>query len=122
MMPRKNSRSKYGAKKTVVDGIKFDSQGEAARYRVLSALQRMGTISDLQTQVRYPLKCKGIAIKSAKGRQLVYTPDFVYKLNDETVYEDFKGMITGEAKLRISVFESLYKVKVKIVKNYREAV
>ncbi|NCB05918.1 MAG: DUF1064 domain-containing protein, partial [Clostridia bacterium] len=39
------ARSKFNAKATVVDGIRFDSQAEARRYGQLQALQAAGAIS-----------------------------------------------------------------------------
>ena len=39
--------SKYGNKKTEVDGITFDSKKEAHRYEVLRFYEENGLISDL---------------------------------------------------------------------------
>jgi len=52
---RKASRNKYGAKKTVVGDIKFDSKKEANRFMELQLLERAGEISDLQRQVKVEL-------------------------------------------------------------------
>ena len=44
-------RNKYGNKKTVVDGITFDSRKEAKRYQELKLLEKAGEIKDLRRQV-----------------------------------------------------------------------
>lgn len=85
----KNS-SKLKNKKTVVNGIEFDSKREAERYTVLHAMEQSGLISDLQLQVKYCLlpPQKG---KTRNERAVTYIADFVYKRNGETVVEDSKG-------------------------------
>jgi len=47
--------AKYRSKKTIIDGITFDSLKEARRYRELRLLEKAGAISDLRTQVRFVL-------------------------------------------------------------------
>jgi len=47
------SRSKYRNRKTVVDGITFDSKREAARWQELKLLERAGEITELERQVEY---------------------------------------------------------------------
>ncbi|MDD3747626.1 MAG: DUF1064 domain-containing protein, partial [Anaerostipes sp.] len=42
--------SKYGARKTVIDGITFDSKREAKRYQELKLLEQAGEISYLELQ------------------------------------------------------------------------
>ncbi len=54
-VPAPKARSKYGAIKTTVDGITFDSKKEAARYAELKALETAGKIFNLQRQPRYRL-------------------------------------------------------------------
>ena len=46
-------RSKYGARKTIVDGITFDSKKEANRYRELKLLEDAGEIEKLKMQVAF---------------------------------------------------------------------
>jgi len=85
-----NARNKYGAKKTIVDGITFDSRREAARYRVLKTLERGGAIANLVLKVKYPLVVNGVKI----GR---YTSDFEYEENGQHVVEDVKSPATKKA-------------------------
>jgi hypothetical protein len=48
-------RSKYGAKKTQVDEIVFDSRAEAKRYRELMLLKRAGEVVEVVLQPSYVL-------------------------------------------------------------------
>jgi hypothetical protein len=79
--------SKYGNRKTVRDGINFDSAAEADHYGKLVALLRTGYISDLRWQVSYPLVVNGVKVA-------VYRADFVYVdcATGRTIVEDVKGM------------------------------
>jgi len=104
--------SKYRAKKTVVDGITFDSRAEAARYQDLLILERAGEIQDLRLQVKYVLTANGqeLKIKSAgvpKGRVVRFIADFVYVEKGKIIIEDVKGMPTPVYKLKKAIMESM---------------
>lgn len=79
-------RHKYGAKKTVVDGITFDSKKESIRYGELLLLEKAGEISDILIQPVFHLTVKGVKV----GK---YILDFMYRdlKTDEIIYEDVKG-------------------------------
>lgn len=78
-------RNKYLNVAVVLDGQRFASRKEAARWRLLRALEQNGHISDLKTQVTFPLIVNGNKLAS-------YRADFVYKSSTgETVIEDVKG-------------------------------
>lgn len=96
-------RSKYGAKKTVVDGIKFDSMAEAARYGALKIIQAAGLISELRLQVRYDITVNGKKICR-------YIADFVYIENGKEVVEDVKGMKTPVYNLKKKLMEAVHRV------------
>ena len=88
---------KYHSKKTIVDGKKFDSKKEAARFKELCLLQSQGYIKDLQLQVKFEL------IPKQKGeRACFYVADFVYTdcETGEMVVEDVKGMRTDVYKIK----------------------
>ena len=91
--------SKYNAKKTVVDGIEFDSAKEAKRYARLRALEDAGKIQGLCLQVPFELlpsfECEGV-----KYRGMKYIADFVYYRDGKQVVEDCKGVKTAEYKLK----------------------
>ena len=92
---------KYGNRKTVVDGITFDSKREATRYAELKLLQRAGEIFDLQRQVPFTLIPKQTRDGKVIERPCVYKADFVYKEKDGTeVVEDVKGVCTKEYRIK----------------------
>ena len=95
--------NKFNAKKTVVDGITFDSRREASRYQVLKEQEKAGEISDLRLQQRYEL-----VPKHGKNRAVFYIADFVYVKNGEEVVEDCKGYRTDVYKLKKKIFEWKY--------------
>jgi Protein of unknown function (DUF1064) len=92
---QKAKPSKYRAKPTEVDGIRFASGREAARWMVLKTLERTGEISDLRRQVSFPLHVAGVKI-------CTYYADFLYK-NQEgiCVVEDAKAKPTSTAVYRL---------------------
>lgn len=71
--PTKPKKSKYGAVKTEVDGIKFDSKHEAKRYQELRLLEQAGEITNLCLQVPFEL-----IPKSKYGMPIRYIADFTY--------------------------------------------
>lgn len=90
---------KYHNKKTVVDGIVFDSKGEANRYGELKMLERSGQIEHLRLQVAYELR-------GMNGDKICkYIADFEYIENGKMVVEDFKGLATQAYKLKAKLFK-----------------
>ena len=105
---RHKCANKYGAKKTEVDGIVFDSRLEARRYVQLKALQASGEIHDLTLQPRYEFVVNGVRICS-------YTPDFEYMDNDGDVHtEDVKGVRTRDLGLRLKLMRACHGVTVEL--------
>lgn len=90
-------RHKYGAKKTVVDGITFDSKKEAARYQELKLLEQAGEISNLELQPEYEV----IITKK-------YKADFLYTEKGKTIVEDVKGFKTPEYITKRKFFRKQY--------------
>lgn len=93
--PSTKTTSKYHAKRTEVDDIKFASQKEARRYMVLRLLEMGGQIQDLRLQVPYV-----IIEKSKHGKAIKYIADFVYKENGKEIIEDTKGYKTDVYKIK----------------------
>ena len=91
--------SKYHAKKTVVDGITFDSKREADRYLVLKGMEEDGSIEDLRRQVRYEL-IPAFDVDGRHYRPVFYVADFVYRENGHEVIEDVKGVVTDVYRLK----------------------
>ena len=103
----KPKRSKYGAKRTTVDGINFDSAKEARRWMQLRQLEMANEITNLERQVSIPLFGRDGPIMTNGGtKQRSYVADFKYvdwRLNGVTVIEDSKGMETPEFKLKKAI-------------------
>lgn len=100
---------KYNAKKTVVDGIKFDSKKEAERYKELKALERVGKIERLELQPRFTLM-DGFRYEGKAVRKIEYVADFLYRdlSTLELVVEDVKGVKTDVYKLKKKLFLKHY--------------
>lgn len=103
------SYSKYHAKKTIVDGITFDSKAEARRYSELKLLQMGKRIKDLCLQPKFELQA-GFAHKGKKIQAINYIADFQYIDCDTgaVVVEDVKGMRTREFNLKYKMFLKRY--------------
>ena len=104
---RKPSRNKYGAKKTVVGDIKFDSKKEANRWIELQLLERAGEISDLRRQVKVELMGQYRPLLTRTGRKMRMTFDFAYTENGVEVLEDTKGMPTRDYEVRVAVARAM---------------
>lgn len=102
-----NGRSKYHAKKTVVDGTTFDSKREADRYLVLKGMEEDGIIEDLRRQVRYEL-VPAFDVDGRHYRPVFYVADFVYVEDGKEVIEDVKGMRTDVYRLKSKLFARRY--------------
>ena len=89
-------RSKYHSRKTTVDGIEFDSQKEARRFRELCLLERAGKITELQQQVKFELIPSQRIDGKVVERPCTYVADFVYMENGKKVVEDTKGFKTKD--------------------------
>lgn len=99
-------RNKFGARKTIVDGITFHSKKEAKRYGELKVLLNLGVIEKLTLQERFTIAVKGKKI-------CTYIADFTYteKTHGEpprAVIEDVKGMLTDVFKLKWKLMQVIY--------------
>lgn len=99
--------NKYHAKKTVVDGMTFDSRREADRYLVLKSMEEDGDIEDLRRQVRYEL-IPAFDVDGKHYRPVFYVADFVYMEDGKEVVEDVKGMKTDVYRLKSKLFARRY--------------
>lgn len=104
--------SKYHAKKTVVDGIIFDSRKEADRYLVLKGMEEDGSIEGLRRQVRYEL-VPAFDVDGKHYRPVYYVADFVYREDGREVVEDVKGMRTDVYKLKSKLFARRYGMSIR---------
>ena len=102
-------RNKYGAIKTVVDGIKFDSKAEARRYGQLKVLKHTGVIWDLELQPKFPVVVEGKKI-------CTYKADFSYVENGKRIVEDVKSPITAKHpvyRIKKKLVEAIYGIEIK---------
>ena len=106
---RRKKKNKYGAKKTTIDGIEFDSKKEAEKYICLKYELERGEIQELELQPKFillkPFKHDGETV-----RGISYKPDFLVTHNDgmkEVI--DVKGVETRDFKIRWKLLK--YKLK-----------
>ena len=108
--------SKYHAKKTLVDGIVFDSQKEAKRYVALKMMEKSGLIKDLCRQVKYVLIPTQREYGKVVERECAYIADFVYKDSlGNLVVEDVKGIRTDAYKIKRKLMLSVHGIRIKEV-------
>lgn len=93
--------SKYLNKKTVIDGVTFDSKKEAARYRQLRLLEKAGRVADLRLQVPYELLPKQKRADGETEACVRYVADFVYTEDGRQVVEDVKSDATRRLQLYV---------------------
>lgn len=108
---RLTRRAKYGNRKVIIDGYKFDSVKEGARYQCLKLFQVAGQIRNLKVHPRFELDVNGELIT-------IYTADFQYESIGglRPVVEDVKALnlkkgkpIVSEASnLRHKLFKALF--------------
>ena len=108
-------RNKYGAKKTTVDGITFDSKWEAQRWGELQAMERGGLVQDLERQVSYDIVVNGEKICR-------YIADFKYKAVDDDgstkeVVEDAKGFETADFKIKKKLMKAVHQIDLYLSKK-----
>ena len=107
--PTKPKKSKYGAVKTEVDGIVFDSKHEAKRYQELRLLEQAGEITNLCLQVPFEL-----IPKSKYGMPIRYIADFTYNdLNGQLIVEDAKRVKTPVYRLKRRLMAELKGIEIK---------
>lgn len=95
----KQLQNKYRNQKTVVNGIKFDSKKEAARYEVLMEQLRSGEISDLRLQVNFTMIEGFTAPTGDRIKPMKYIADFTYRDSEGTlIVEDVKSPATRKDK------------------------
>ena len=99
--------TKYRAKKTEIDGIKFDSKKEAKRYIALRELEKKGNIEKLILQPRFLLQ-EGFRKNGKAYRKIEYVADFMYEQDGKLIIEDVKGIKTDVYKLKQKLFEKKY--------------
>lgn len=105
-------RSKYGAKATVLAGIRFASQAEARRYQELLLLAQAGEIRELELQPAYPIIVHGPDHRPRIVCAAIF--DFRYRAGREGILtvEDVKGVRTPVYRLKKKLVEAIYGVTI----------
>jgi ribosomal protein S17 len=103
-------RNKYGAIKTTLDGMVFDSKAEAERWAALRQRFLAKEITHLARQVSFQLTAHGKVICN-------YIADFTYVENGEYIVEDVKGVVTRDFALKSKLVEAQYGYKIRIYKK-----
>lgn len=104
--------NKYGAKKTTVDGITFDSKREAEVYGELKLLERAGRISGFERQRKFNL----IINRKIIG---TYRADFAFIDHDQDGrfrVVDVKGVITRDFRRVRKIIKAAYNIDVEVWK------
>lgn len=109
-------KSKYNAKKIIVDGITFSSKLEAGRYQFLKAIEAKGVITDLELQPRFILQTK-FKLGKESIREIAYVADFRYTVcaTGQDTVEDTKGFKTAEYKIKAKMFKFHYVLNANLV-------
>lgn len=103
-------KSKYRNKKTIIDGLTFDSIKESKRYLQLKIMFKAGLIYDLQMQVKFEIIIKGEKI-------CTYAADFFYYdfKTDKKIVEDVKGFKTPVYNLKKKLMKAVLGIEIKEV-------
>lgn len=117
--------SKYHSRKITIDGETFDSVKEYKRFCELSLLERAGTITDLQRQVKYvllPAQYRPMFDRKAHKwkdrcveREVCYVADFVYQQDGKTIVEDTKGFKTRDYTIKRKLMLYIHDIQIKEV-------
>lgn len=107
---------KYRNQPVEIDGIRFDSKREAAHYAELKLLEKAGQIRDIIVHPSMVLVVNGMKICR-------FVPDFRFNdvdPNGHTIwparYQDTKGVITRDWKLKAKLFHAIYGIEIEVIK------
>ena len=105
--------NKYSNKKTIVEGIEFDSRLESVRFQQLRLMQKADPplISDLKLQVEFQIIQGWVNPDTGeKIKGSMYIADFVYcdLESHQMIVEDTKGIETENFKTKWKLVQSQY--------------
>ncbi|MDT3324768.1 MAG: DUF1064 domain-containing protein [Bacillota bacterium] len=109
---QQNKKSKYGAKKTTVDGIVFDSKAESIYYLQHKNDKRM------TMQEKFVLMDK-FRLNGKLYREIAYKADFVFRNENNEILKvvDVKGVLTTEFKIKAKLFANRCGIPITIAKK-----
>ena len=112
-----HKKTKYNNKITELDGIKFHSRKESARYAQLKLYEKGGLITNIRLQVPYELIPK-LVINGKTERAIKYVADFVYydTVHKVEIVEDVKSIatMTDVFKLKYRLMKLQHGIDIKI--------
>lgn len=113
MMLIKGKRpTKYKNKKTVVDGITFDSMREARHWCKLKLMENAGEISGLRRQVSFEI-IPPCTLDGRRRPSTKYIADFVYTNKDgKEIVADAKGHKTDVYEIKRKLMKSVHGIEV----------
>ena len=116
-MEKPEKRSKYRNKKTVRDGITFDSIAEANFYSELKLMERAGEVCEVQLQPPFKIVIDGMLI-------CTYKADFMFWdcVEKRTRVVDVKGFPTPEFKLKRKLMKAVNRIDVEVITAKGKAV
>ncbi|MDT2766527.1 DUF1064 domain-containing protein [Lactococcus raffinolactis] len=105
-------KHKYGAKKTVIDGIEFDSKAEALYYQLHKHDKGM------KMQEKFVLMDK-FKLNGKAYREIAYKPDFTFYDDQGNLIKvvDVKGIMTPEFRIKSKLFASRYGMQIMVAKK-----
>ncbi|MGG2943031.1 DUF1064 domain-containing protein [Bacillus safensis] len=107
--------NKYGARKTIVDGITFDSKAEAKYYQQLKWLKQAKQIKDFSLQPRFELQ-ETFKKHDKTFRKIEYIGDFeVTNLDGSKEVIDIKGMETKEFAIKRKLYARKFDTPLKVI-------
>lgn len=112
--------SKYKARKTVVDGLNFDSKLESDYYIHLKEKQLRGEIQSFHLQPIFTLQ-EGFRKNGKWIRPILYKADFeIINLDDSIEIVDVKGFETADFKIKKKLFEKKFDYSLTLVKYVKK--
>lgn len=112
LLAKPKRKNKYGAQKTTIDGIIFDSKREGAYYAALKQRELAGEVTGVEMQ-------RPFALLGKEGELMTtYRADFAFWDNIEGRFRviDVKGFQTKEFRLKRKLMKGLLGINVEIVK------
>lgn len=110
--PEPAKKNKYGAQKTELDGLVFDSKKESVQWAKFCRMEAAGLISNLKRQTALEFYVKG-------KKMFTYKPDMEYDTPDGVHhYVDVKSEITAKNpvfRLKRKIIEAEYGIAIEII-------
>lgn len=103
--------NKFHARKTLLDGICFDSKAEASYYAALKLRERAGEVCDVEMQRPYALTINGALI-------CTYKADFVFydRIAKRRRVIDVKGVVTPLFRVKQKLMRACHGLEVELAK------